>query len=59
MIIMETWLIRDEFGKEKDSPGCRVVKMKKKLYVGYDDYNNIHKMRNFEIVEKVPEVGDH
>lgn len=29
------------------------------IYVGYDDYNNIHKMRNFEIVEKVPEVGGH
>lgn len=33
--------------------------MKKKLYVGYDDYNNIYKTRDFEIVEKVPEVGDH
>ena len=32
--------------------------MKKELYTSYDEWNDVLRKRKFEIVERVPEVGD-
>lgn len=33
--------------------------MRKKLYTSYDEFNDLFYKRDFEIVEKIPEVGDY
>lgn len=34
-------------------------RMKKELYTSYDEWNDVLRKRKFEIVERVPEVGDY